>query len=453
MPVTAGALHPHRESDEQLISLRRRAAELEKLQAISYTLARVVSSDETLRLIVESLVSLGYSFAAFLALDNEKGVLSDYLVSTGGSPLTEEAQDLIPVSAELPLSLETHPAVRCIRTLEVQISQDLAAITTPVIEAEAARAVQHAAGLKSIAVLPVLVGGEPFGVWIAGSNEKAALDAADLRTLTTFANQAGLTIERAQLYDRLYQRTVAQEEALRELKEAQDRLIRSERLSSMGRLAASIAHEVNNPLQAVRTCLELSLEEIELNRSVDRENIRMACREIERVTRLIHRLNNLQRPAGQEQRPVRLNATLQEVLTLMSKQFARAMVTVQTDLSANLPPVLGHTDQLAQVFLNLSLNALEAMAAGGTLWVTTTYTADAWVSVTFTDTGVGISPEARSHIFEPFFTTKTNGLGLGLTVCVTILEAHGGKLELHTRPEEGTCWEVHLPAYLEADDP
>jgi len=446
MPGTASDLHPHQDAQQHLISLRRKAAELEKLQAISHALARVVSSDETLRLIVESLVSLGYSFAAFLALDNDRRVLTDYVISTGSHPLIEEAQNLIPASAELPMTLETHPAVRCIRTMEVQTTQDLAAITTPVIGATAARAVQRAAGLKSIAVIPVLVGGKPFGVWIAGSNEKEVLDGADLRTLVTFANQAGLTIERAQLYDRLFRRAAAQEEALRELRAAQDHLVRSERLHSMGRLAASIAHEVNNPLQAVRTCLELSLEEIELDQPVDRENVEMACREIERVTRLIHRLNNLQRPAGREQRSVDINATLKEVLSLMGKQFARAQVVVQTDSSPNLPPVMGHSDQLAQVFLNLALNALEAMPAGGTLSVATECFNDEWLRVTFTDNGVGISPETLSHIFEPFYTTKAKGLGLGLTVSLTIVEAHGGHLQLRSKADEGTACEISLPA-------
>jgi signal transduction histidine kinase len=436
---------PIQETQQQL-SLQRRAAELEKLQAISNTLARVVSQDETLRLIVESLVSLGYSFAAFLALDEEEQVLSDYVISTGSRPPIEEAQKIIPVSAELPLSLESHPAVRCVRTLEVQTTRDLAAITAPVIDPGSARLVQRAAGLKSIAVVPVLVGGEPFGVWITGSDEKEELDAADLRTLVTFANQAGLAIERAQLYDRLFRRTVAQEKALQDLRAAQDQLVRSERLSSMGRLAASIAHEVNNPLQAVRTCLELALEQIELGQPVDQENVRVACREIERVIQMLQRLNNLQRPGDGGKTLVDVNGALREVLTLMGKPFAQQQVSVQMDLSPDLPRIPGHGDQVAQVFLNLALNALEAMPDGGALRVTTACTAEGWVTITFSDTGVGIPAETLPHIFEPFFTTKADGLGLGLTVCLTIVEAHGGRLNISGEPDQGACCQVDLPA-------
>jgi signal transduction histidine kinase len=419
---------------------------LEKLQATSDSLARVVGGEETLRLIVESLVSLGYCFAAFLALDEEKGVLTDYVLSTGPEPLMKEAQQIIPPYAELPLTSEEHLAVRCLRTLEVQITHDLAEITVPIIDPVAARLVQRAAGLKAIAVIPVLVGGQPFGVWITGSDEKDTLDSADLRTLVTFANQAGLAIERAQLYDRLYEKTTMLEEALQELRETQDRLIRSERLSSMGRLAANIAHEINNPLQAVRTCLELTLEEMKLDQPVDGENVEIAHREIKRVIQILRRLMNLQRPSGEEKTPLDINNVVQEVLALMAKQLLRAGVTVGTELDPDLPPVLGHGNQLEQVFLNLALNALEAMPDGGTLRVETGRTGEGLVTIAFCDTGVGIPPSVLPRIFEPSFTTKAHGLGLGLTVCQTILEAHRGTLDVSSEANRGACFRVELPA-------
>lgn len=431
---------------QQLAPLKRRATELEKLQATSDSLARAVGGEETLRLIVESQVSLGYCFAAFLALDEEKGVLTDYVLSTGPQPLITEAQKVIPPHAELPLTCEDHLAIRCLRTLEVQITQDLAEITVPIIDPASARLVQHAAGLKAIAVVPVLVGGQPFGVWITGSDQKEKLDAADLRTLVTFANQAGLAIERAQLYDRLFRKTNMLEEALQELKATQDRLIRSERLSSMGRLAANIAHEINNPLQAVRTCLELTLEEMELDQPVDGENVEIAHREIKRVIQILRRLMNLQRPSGEEKTSLEVNSVLQEVLALMTKQLLHAGVSLKTELDPNLPPVLGHSNQLGQVFLNLALNALEAMPDGGTLRVVTGHTAEGWVAITFCDTGVGISPSVLPHIFEPSFTTKAHGLGLGLTVCLAILEAHRGTLTVSSQADRGACFQIQLPA-------
>jgi signal transduction histidine kinase len=267
-----------------------------------------------------------------------------------------------------------------------------------------------------------------------------------LRTLVTFANQAGLAIERAQLYDRLYEKTTMLEEALRELRATQDRLIRSERLSSMGRLAANIAHEINNPLQAVRTCLELTLEEMKLDQPVDGENVEIAHREIKRVIQILRRLLNLQRPSGEEKTPLHVNNVVQEVLALMAKQLLRAGVSLKTELDPDLPPVLGHSNQLEQVFLNLALNALEAMPAGGTLRVDTGQTDEGLVTITFCDTGVGIPPSVLPRIFEPSFTTKAHGLGLGLTVCQTILEAHRGTLNVSSEANRGACFQVELPA-------
>lgn len=436
--------HHRQETQHYVVSLQRRAAELEKIQAISDSLAQVVGEDKTLRLVVESLVSLGYCFAAFLVLDKDREMLTDYVLSTGPRPPIEEAQRIIPLHAELPLACEENLAVRCLRTLKVQTTRDLAEITSPIIDSDSTRLVQQAAGLKTVAVVPVLVEGQPFGVWITGSDQKEELDTADLRTLVTFANQAGLAIERAQLYDRLRRKTETLEDTLRELRLTQDHLIRSERLSCMSRLAASIAHEVNNPLQAVRTCLELTLEELELDRPLDRENVEIAHREVKRIIRSLQRLMRLQQPSEAET-SIEVNPAIQEVLALLGKQFLRAGVHLRAELAPDLPAVRGRKDQLEQVFINLALNALEALSDGGEL-VVTTGRADGWVTITFSDTGAGISPEVLPHVFEPFFTTKAQGLGLGLTVCLTIVEAHKGRITINSQPGQGVCCQVQLPA-------
>jgi signal transduction histidine kinase len=446
MPWPKVLSRSRRAKRQQLLALRKRATELEKLQLVNNSLAHVVSERETLQLIVESLLSLGYCFAAFLALDREKGVLTDYVFSTDVHPLLEEAQRIIPVSAELPLSCEENLAVKCIQTLEVQTSQDLAEITRPLIDAAASRLLQRVSTLKGIAVVPVLVGAQPFGVWITGSDRRWVLDDADLRTLTTFAEQAGLAIERAQLYDRLRRKTDTLEGALHELKATQDQLIRSERLYSIGRLAATIAHEVNNPLQVVRTRLELAQEGIDSGQPVHREDLEIVNREIERVAQILQGLRNLLRPGEETQTVIDVNDAVREVWRLLEKQIRRQGITSIMDLASESPRVLGHGNQLRQVLLNLALNALEAMPEGGELQVTTAANSEGKVLITVADTGAGIPSTNLAQIFEPFYTTKAQGLGLGLAVCLTIIEAHGGEISVESKPGQGAAFRIELPA-------
>jgi signal transduction histidine kinase len=439
---------PHSQDEQQeLASLKRRAAELEKLQAVSHSLAMVVPEAEMVRLIVDSLVSLGYCFAVSLALDREKKMLTDYVLGTPPVPMLTEAERIMPPSAGLPLTYDNNLIVRCIRTLEVQTTQDLAEVTVPILDARSVRLVQRLAGVKTIAVVPVLVAGQPFGVWIMGNDQKENLDAADLRTLVTFADQAGLAIERAQLYDWLSQKTQKLEQALQELRATQDQLVRSERLSSMGRLAASIGHEVSSPLQVVKTCLELTLEEAEQAGAIDIQTLEVAHQEVERVIQTVHRLLNLQRTTEADKGPVDVNGTIQDVLALMHKQFARAHVRVDLDLSPDLSPIWGRQDELMQVILNLMLNALEAMPRGGRLSVSTAHTSAGTVTIAVSDTGVGIPPAYLPRVFEAFFTTKPGGLGLGLAICQMIVEGLGGRIAIASEPGRGTCCQVDLPIY------
>jgi two-component system NtrC family sensor kinase len=236
------------------------------------------------------------------------------------------------------------------------------------------------------------------------------------------------------------------EKAFHDLKATQDQLIRSERLYSMGRLAASITHEIANPLQVVRTRLELAVEDMDLGLPLDPEDLGVANREIERAIQILQGLQNLQRPSEEAETAVDVNSALQDVLALMGKQIRRQGVTLSMDLSSDLPPVRGRSNQLKQVFLNLLLNALEAMPQGGQLRVATALDSEGWVTLTFVDTGAGIPPPKLERIFEPFFTTKEQGLGLGLAVCLTIIEAHGGRIDVDSEPGVGTCLRVKLPA-------
>jgi len=230
-----------------------------------------------------------------------------------------------------------------------------------------------------------------------------------------------------------------------ERKRFQARLIQTEKLAALGRLAASLAHEINNPLQALRSGLGLLLKGVQDEKQ--RQYLRVANREVERLIDITTRMLNFYRPsATDERKPLDLNAVLDEVLTLTGKQLQHSQVTLVRRLAPHLPPVPGVADQLRQVFLNIVLNALEAMPGGGTLTVASGADPDAgevWVS--FTDTGKGIPEENLSRIFEPLFSTKPRGTGLGLSISYGIIESHGGRIEVQSQVGKGSTFTVILP--------
>jgi len=268
-----------------------------------------------------------------------------------------------------------------------------------------------------------------------------------------FATQAATALENAQLLER-------QQEQYQRLQDAQSRLIQSEKMSALGRLIASISHEINNPLQAVQGCLTLIREgvEEELPRlgGVETEpwlrDLEVASTEVQRIATIVQRLRDFYRPARPGLQATDIAATINSVLALTAKQLQHSGITID-QVPAAEPPIIVSTnaDQLKQVILNLVLNAIDAMPGGGSLRVTampdTLWVGDhTWpaVRIDFTDTGAGILPDHLPRIFEPFFTTKDTGSGLGLSISYELIKALGGELSVTSRVGVGTTFTVHL---------
>jgi PAS domain S-box-containing protein len=237
-------------------------------------------------------------------------------------------------------------------------------------------------------------------------------------------------------------------------KQAQEALIQAEKLTLTGRLAASLAHEINNPLQSVIGCLGLAQESLEMGDEKEvRELLQVAAEELGRAAGFVSDLRDLNRPSDPgDRKPVDVNLWLEHVLMLTREQCQKYGVEVEWEPAVGLPALMLVPDRIHQVFLNLTLNALEAMPDGGRLRIGTDRTGDpAWVRVTFADTGSGIVPEALPHVFEPFYTTKPEGLGLGLYITHNIVEEHGGRIEVESKQGEGTTFTVWLPVLVEED--
>jgi PAS domain S-box-containing protein len=236
-------------------------------------------------------------------------------------------------------------------------------------------------------------------------------------------------------------------------------LFDTEKLAATGRLAASIAHEINNPLEAVQNSLYL------LTRTVpegapERSFLDIATRETQRMSRILRQMLGFYRPTT-SMGPTDINALVMEAETLIAKRLRENSIRIEKDLLPTLPLIRASADQLKQVLLNLFLNATEAMPKGGRLIVATqtggggeldAYSADV-VRIDVRDTGTGISEEAVARIFEPFFSTKMEkGTGLGLWVSHGIVQAHGGTLKVRSRSGHGTTFTITLPIAGPQDD-
>jgi signal transduction histidine kinase/GAF domain-containing protein/HAMP domain-containing protein len=234
--------------------------------------------------------------------------------------------------------------------------------------------------------------------------------------------------------------------------ELQRRLIIHEQMTSLGRLAASVVHEVGNPLQSVVGCLELCREDPALP-ARSGEYLAMAQDELERMGRTLERLRDLYRPPQYRWHAIDLAGLLVEVQRLTLRQFRRHNVVLELRLAPNLPPVYGQADALRQVFLNLVLNAQEAMPDGGSIQVCGEYQALAdQCRIEIRDSGIGIPADQLERIFEPFHSQKAQGVGLGLYLCRQIIEQHGGTISVESVPQVGTTFTVMVLAGMPEED-
>jgi PAS domain S-box-containing protein len=241
-------------------------------------------------------------------------------------------------------------------------------------------------------------------------------------------------------------RVIAMFEDVTEKRISQQALLKAERLAIIGRLGASLAHEINNPLQSVIGSLGLAEEMLDEKTDV-RQYLEIAMEELERAAGIVTQLRDLGSESELPRRePTDLSSLVEKVLLLTRKRCKDRGVKVEWHTATGLPLVPLVPDRIQQVFLNLVLNAVEAMPEGGQLLIRAAPTdLPQGVRIRFADTGIGIEPDRLPHIFEPFHSSRPEGLGLGLHISKTIVEEHGGQIEAQSRVGEGTTVTVGLP--------
>jgi two-component system, NtrC family, sensor histidine kinase HydH len=250
------------------------------------------------------------------------------------------------------------------------------------------------------------------------------------------AASIGVTLQNSQLYERMKER---------------------DRLAALGQMAAGLAHEIRNPLGSIKGAAQFlqPTGSQPADAAGTREFLGIIVEEVDRLNKIVSQFLDYARPYRGDQNPLDINDVVRKTLHLIDKERS-ADVEISTSFIEGLPPVRADAQQLRQVFLNLTLNALEAMPKGGKLHVSTSLrrstrrgAAAAFLEIRFRDTGVGIPPGDQRNLFIPFFTTKERGTGLGLPISQRIIENHGGTIEVRSQTGAGSTFTVLLP--VEAD--
>jgi signal transduction histidine kinase len=262
----------------------------------------------------------------------------------------------------------------------------------------------------------------------------------DLELLQMLGRPAGIALENCRLYEEL-------RNSVRELEASRAAVNRAEKIAAAGRVTASIAHELNNPLQSISNCLHLAGRP-ELPQSERDRYLELAQSELDRLILTVRRTLDLYRPIVRDRRLVNVNDLISRVVRLMEPQLKAKMIEVHYQFDAGLPWVSLVGDQVQQVFINLILNSIDAMPAGGEISIKTGPTMSGQspaIEIFVKDSGPGISEDEIEHIFEPFFSTKENGTGLGLPVSYSIVAAHGGSLNYIREKGKGACFRIVFP--------
>ena len=234
-------------------------------------------------------------------------------------------------------------------------------------------------------------------------------------------------------------------ERAEEMKKINAQLFRSEKLASLGKLAAGVAHEINNPLTGILTNSSLLLEDLDEN-DPRRDDVQVMVNETIRCREIVKRLLDFARQTKPQKRLASIGALIENIVLLVRNQASFRNIAIEKDLDADIPEVLVDPDQIQQVFVNIILNAAEAMTKGGSLKIHSSRAPDGRsIIVRIADTGPGISEEVRERIFDPFYTTKEHGTGLGLSISYGIIEQHGGTISVESTIGKGSTFTIQIP--------
>jgi two-component system, NtrC family, sensor kinase len=291
-------------------------------------------------------------------------------------------------------------------------------------------------GIQSMLDLPLKIGNEVVGIIRIFCTECREFSEEQLDFLTGVAEQCALAIDKARLIEKQRERY-------------QQLAIQTEKLSALGRMAAGVAHEVNNPLAGVLLFATNLIKKVPQGGPLQ-EGLQVIIGETLRCKRIIQDLLEFSREKPPAKTMVNMNDIIEKASSILENEFRLQHIAIRKDFSPEIPDTLLDTGQMQQVLVNLLINAVEAVGESGTITIRSLRLPN-WVRVEIEDTGSGIAPENLAKIFEPFFSTKPKGTGLGLAVSYGIIKNHQGNIVATSQPGQGSCFRIDLPVLGEGD--
>ena len=307
-------------------------------------------------------------------------------------------------------------------------------------------------------IVPLLSHDKVLGVIIADNLFSGRhIDKDSMQLLNMFAHQAGLAIERADAYEKLTHKIHEAQEAYDELKETQNKLVRTERLATIGKMAAHVAHEIRNPLTTIGGFAHTMLKFPQDREKVEK-NARIIYEEVYRLERILQNVLDFTKPGSPVFQIGHINDVLNDTISFLDDEIQQTDIDLKTEFQEDLPRILFDSEQVKQAFINIFKNAFHSIKksikfntqrTNNNIIIVKTFVDKDYLSISIRDTGIGMSKSVIEHLFNPFYTTKPGGSGLGLAVTHKIIEEHGGYIEVDSHIGTGSEFLIYLPLRTE----
>jgi signal transduction histidine kinase len=420
--VLFNRIKPHTEKAVEQLLFKNRYDYRETLGRFSKAMVTILDLQSLSKRIVETITQTMEVEKASLFLWNEE---------KGGYSLFESKN--IKMTATTPLLSKNDPLPHYLEKIaEIIIREELAKGANI---SELNEVTKKMSLLEAEVSIPLILKGELIGMINLGYKfNKDIYSHEDIELLSTLANQTSVAIENARLYE--------------DLKRSKSYIRRADRLASLGTLTAGLAHEIRNPLVAIKTLIQLLPERLDDEEFRD-QFLKIAAGEVDRISSLVNELLEFARPSDPKLELEDIDTILDGMILLVSTETKKKQINIIKDYAPNLPPLHIDREQIKQVFLNILLNAIEATIENGKITVKTRSFmkpgGELYLQIEFNDTGCGIPGEYIEDIFNPFFTTKSTGSGLGLSISNQIIQDHRGYIDVESQLGKGSSFFINLP--------